>query len=41
MVKLETRQGPSVESEDHRLRRSRSGMWIAGAFMVVAPTCVS
>jgi hypothetical protein len=40
MVKLEIRWGPLVERGDRCLGRSGSGMWKAGAFKAVAPTCV-
>jgi hypothetical protein len=28
------------KGEDHRLGRSRSGVWKVGIFKVIAPTCV-
>jgi hypothetical protein len=41
LVKLETGQGPYVESGDSWLGRSGSGMWQADTSKVVAPAYVS
>jgi hypothetical protein len=38
--KLETGRDPYVESGDHRLGRSESGMWQADTSMVIASTYV-
>jgi hypothetical protein len=40
IVKLETGRGPYVESADRRMEWSGSGLWKAGTFKALAPTCV-
>jgi hypothetical protein len=37
---LNWRPDEPVKNEDRRLGRSGSGLWNAGTFKVVAPTCV-